>query len=245
MESPFNCKLLVLNYHSIEEQESANGIYNTTVFKFKEHLDLIVKTGIPVIDIGKLQEPLKYPLNIAITFDDGYSNHLTNVLPELTQRNLPACFFPVINQIGKLGYLRKDDIREIVQAGYSVGSHGMSHTRVGKLSPADLQNEITMSKIILEQDYGVSVNCFAPPYGLFTKATVAYMQRAGYTYLLSTSLYVNTFPPENAVIYRWNIRNDTTAQQIEYILRYYSKLPIGITFPALTKRLAKRFWAYF
>ena len=63
---------------------------------------------------------------IQITFDDGNASDFAYALPALVKRGLRASFFVCAGRIGRLGYLDKGAMAEIVAAGMIIGSHGWS-----------------------------------------------------------------------------------------------------------------------
>ena len=68
---------------------------------------------------------------IEITFDDGNASDVEVALPALRERGLAATFFVCAGRIGEPGYLDADQLRELADAGMSVGSHGWDHVDCG------------------------------------------------------------------------------------------------------------------
>jgi len=93
--------------------------------QFEELLDVIVR----------------FP-SVRISFDDGNSSDAELALPALQQRNLTATFFILSGRLGQPGSLTAADVRNLVQANMTVGSHGARH-RPWRTISAGLHQELT------------------------------------------------------------------------------------------------------
>ena len=62
-------------------------------------------------------------------------------------------------------YLDLDQIEKISQMGFEIGSHGVSHTLLSRLSENEQRKELFESKIFLENCIGKSITSFCYPYG--------------------------------------------------------------------------------
>ena len=127
---------------------------------------------------GKIDKPY-----IALSSDDGLKNNLLfcSVLQEF---DIKACFFinpGIIDEqepekielfckqkinMPLLEFLTWDDVKKIKEMGHEIGSHTMMHDNL-KLKPAAfIQEDLLLSKKIIEQHCG-TVNHFAFPYGRY------------------------------------------------------------------------------
>jgi peptidoglycan/xylan/chitin deacetylase (PgdA/CDA1 family) len=64
--------------------------------------------------------------DVVLTFDDGTEDHLS-VGAELAERGMRGVFFVSPGKLGKVGYLKVDDVRRLHSLGHIIGSHGLSH----------------------------------------------------------------------------------------------------------------------
>ena len=78
-----------------------------------------------------------------ITFDDGNQSDAKIALPALVKRGLRASFFICAGRIGRPGYLDRVAIRDLLDAGMEVGSHGMRHLDWRKIDDTTLNVEIS------------------------------------------------------------------------------------------------------
>lgn len=123
-----------------------------------------------------------------VTFDDGFKNWHTNAAPVLSDLRVPAAFFLPTKYIGLdldkdwdriapfyrrswsgLGryfeFLNWNECREISAAGFTIGSHTHTHPRLVDLSMAEAEEEMRVSKSILEDRLGRSCDHFCCPWG--------------------------------------------------------------------------------
>jgi peptidoglycan/xylan/chitin deacetylase (PgdA/CDA1 family) len=124
-----------------------------------------------------------------LTFDDGFRNWVTNVLPLLRDMDVPASFYAcpgwdggqhpeVSGPEGEL--LDRDGLRLLHDAGMEVASHSMTHPDLRKLEDAALATELTESKVAIEEVTGGPCRTFAYPYGLFDDRVKRATEAAGY-----------------------------------------------------------------
>ena len=96
----------IVMYHYVRDIEHSRfpEIKGLSVERFRRQLDYIQASYTP-ISIETLLEALgtgspELPPNpIVLTFDDGYSDHFTNVFPLLDSRGIQACFFPTAQAV--------------------------------------------------------------------------------------------------------------------------------------------------
>jgi peptidoglycan/xylan/chitin deacetylase (PgdA/CDA1 family) len=129
-------------------------------------------TAAQLVELLSRDEPLggRY---LCITFDDGERDAYQNAVPVLAERHIPATFFVVpdwvsadiLDEEGKRRYIDWDECRTLADAGFTVGSHSMSHRRLSALSDDQAGVELVRSKIELEEALGVDCSHFACPWG--------------------------------------------------------------------------------
>ncbi len=121
------------------------------------------------------------PNPIIISFDDGWSDQFTYAFPILEKYHYTATFFVFTNPIGRRGFLSWSDLKALLAAGMTIGSHSRSHPYLTRdTDPAVLWNEIAGSKEALEKHLGITVGEFAYPFGAYNANIVAMVQKAGY-----------------------------------------------------------------
>ncbi|HWJ40389.1 MAG TPA: polysaccharide deacetylase family protein, partial [Candidatus Limnocylindrales bacterium] len=105
-------------------------------------LDAIVDGGYRTIELDELEGPVCAPHSLLITFDDGHESDWIVAARELARRNLHAMFFVVWSYLGRPGYLNREQVIALRSAGFEIGSHGMTHTRLSQISAAEASDEL-------------------------------------------------------------------------------------------------------
>lgn len=124
---------------------------------------------------------------VALTFDDGYEDFFTDAFPLLKKYGMKATLYVVPDFIGRPGYLSAAELTDVIASGLvEIGAHTVHHKNLTALSLAAAKEEIEMSKRTLEQDYGVTVETFAYPYGKHTPKVEALVGQAGFSAAVTT-----------------------------------------------------------
>lgn len=98
---------------------------------------------------------------VALTFDDGPTKNVDEILPLLNQYDAKATFFLIGNDIRK----NPKEAEKIVNAGQQIGNHTYSHQRMVLKSPSYIKQEIEKTdKLIREAGFKGKI-AFRPPNG--------------------------------------------------------------------------------
>ena len=114
---------------------------------------------------------------IVCTFDDGYMNLADIALPILSKYSFNATVFVCTSLIGrdnswnfKDSKLRKHldlaGINRLIEAKWEIGSHGVTHRNLLKLTDAELEEELSRSKEAIDCLAGNTIS-YAYPYGAY------------------------------------------------------------------------------
>jgi peptidoglycan/xylan/chitin deacetylase (PgdA/CDA1 family) len=118
-------------------------------------------------------------LPIEITFDDGNASDVEVALRALRERGLAATFFVCAGRLGEPGYLDADQLRELADAGMSVGSHGWDHVDWRRVPDgATLDREVIGARDRIGQVLGRSVHAVAIPFGSYDRRVWRKARRA-------------------------------------------------------------------
>lgn len=105
----------------------------------------------------------------ALTFDDGPDPAFTpRILEILAAQSVKATFFALGHNAAQHPAL----LREVVEAGHEVGSHGWRHLNLADASREETRLEIIKGTEMVEDHAQVSVRAFRPPYGRFNELAV-------------------------------------------------------------------------
>ena len=115
-----NQKITIVMYHYVRPILNSKypGLKGLELKSFQRQLDYLQK-NYSIIDPEEIIETLLKKKNLPknacwLTFDDGYKDHITHVMPELVARRLRATFFPPEEVITKSVVLDVNSIHHIL-----------------------------------------------------------------------------------------------------------------------------------
>lgn len=123
---------------------------------------------------GKYENALQYvnasvtaeKPKIAITFDDGPSEHYTPVLLDgLKERDVRATFF----LIGENAEKNPEIVQRMSEEGHLIGNHTYHHVEITKVPDEEAYEEIKTTSDLICHITGKSVEYMRPPFGLWQK----------------------------------------------------------------------------
>jgi peptidoglycan-N-acetylglucosamine deacetylase len=98
---------------------------------------------------------------VALTFDDGPTKNVDDLLPLLDQYHAKATFFLIGSEIEK----NPVEAKKIVEAGHQIGNHTYSHQRMVMKSPSFIKEEIEKTdELIRKVGFSGEID-FRPPNG--------------------------------------------------------------------------------
>jgi len=186
-----------------------------------------------LIEFVKKRTPL--PLrSVLLTFDDGYEDNYSQVLPVLEKFGFKAMIFISPNLINKKGYLTYKMIKETNKKCFFYGTHTFTHAHLPNLSRNEAKREILESKTILEEKLNSKINFFAYPYGAYNQMIRELVKENGYLGALTMHRGINTFRVDPFSLKRMMIKGSDNRHRFVYKLTI---LPLIIEFAKFfTKR---------
>ena len=190
-------KIPILMYHSIELMPRSTIMRSLHVppARFNFQMWLLKKLGYRGLSMRKLKPYLsgeKIDKVVGITFDDGYSNNLTNAAPLLKKLGFSATCYLVSKKISLTNtwdaskgitqrpLMNEDEIIEWLDLGMDIGAHSQTHPDLVKLSKKDAENEIHECKNELESAFNIQIEDFCYPFGSFNDDIASFVNDAGY-----------------------------------------------------------------
>ena len=116
---------------------------------------------------------------VVVSFDDGYLSHYTHAKPVLRALGWPGVLNLELKSIGP-GGLTEHQIRSLMQAGWEVDSHTLTHPDLTMLDDAALAHELVGSRQELRERFGVRADFLAYPAGRYDERVEAAARAAGY-----------------------------------------------------------------
>lgn len=237
----------VLMYHKIPDAPLAtkHQIY-VTKDNFEKHLAYFKKqrlTPITFADYLKFASGESaintFPARpIILTFDDGYTDNYTNLLPLMQQygyrgvlyllgdfdiryNKWDADFDPTEPRSEIMDLAQK---RAFVAAGWEVGAHTMSHPRLTTLPLPVAATEIRRSKTELETALHTQIVSFAYPYGDCDEAVKNAVRAAGFALGIATDTGGMHLEADRMQVFRINMfPNETTSSLFKKTSPWYRK----------------------
>lgn len=117
--------------------------------------------------------------SLVITIDDGYESAYREAFPILQEHGMTATVFVTTGRrasrnpsdrlppIEGQAMVSWRELREMVEAGFTIGAHTLTHPDLTRLGESEAEAEIVGAKTILEDRLGVSVRSFAYPRGRY------------------------------------------------------------------------------
>ncbi len=165
--------MLVLTFHGIGEP-------TRTVGDAERPFWITESQFAAVLDIARGRPEVR------ITFDDGNTSDALIALPLLIERDMKAEFFVLAGALDDPDHLSADQVRELSEAGMTIGSHGMEHRQWRKLDDEGIQREIFKAREILQELSGQPIHYAAAPFGIYDGRTVRAVRRAGFKRLYTS-----------------------------------------------------------
>lgn len=187
----------ILTYHRIEDDPQSS--FGVKTDHFKSHMAFLADhyhvVGMNDLVRAVVDGPPPEPGSVAVTFDDGYAECSTVIRETLTRFAIPATFYVITGALDRTDaaqprrYLTWDEVRELAEAGFTIGSHGVTHRSLGGLSPKEVHEELRTSRMRIEQHIGEAPEGMSFPYGTlrdFSSSTAVATKELGYRYAVTS-----------------------------------------------------------
>ena len=209
-----------LTYHIVGEGQ---GQYAVSEGQLREHLAFLKRYGYTVEGFDGLESRVRAGKDLperyaVVTLDDGdYSAMVSADI--LSEFGFGATFFLTRDRsVGRSGYIRRSEIRELRSRGFSLGTHGTTHRKLTFLPERACLAELAESKEWLEGVLGEAVGYWAAPGGYVNRRVVACAKECGYVLGGTCREWMNTGKPAlPATINRVNIRRNFSVDRIRRI----------------------------
>jgi len=185
----------ILAYHKVS-QRFEWGINTVSPRSFQLQMQFLVNHHFYTISLEQYLEGIvertatRRP--IIITFDDADESVLFNAFPVMQAVGFRATLFIVSGYVGEynlwdanLGgiysrHLSWDQIERLVQAGWELGSHTVTHRDLRTLSDREMESELRASRDMIQAKLNKDVQFLSYPFNRFDRRVIAGAQQAGY-----------------------------------------------------------------
>jgi peptidoglycan/xylan/chitin deacetylase (PgdA/CDA1 family) len=207
----------ILVYYTIADDAADTANFNAEAADqlssaaLQAHLAILREKGYDTITVETLINTLIFggelpEKPLVITFDSTAAGIYTRAFPALQAAGYTGNVYVTVADIGQTGMLTADQLKELLAAGWSVGSHGM----YGRDLTADhntIGEELSTSRVRLEEMLGAPVTIFSYPFGRTDDVILSRIGQWGYTGALGLHWY------------------DTTEHSVDYLF-YLSRIEV-------------------
>ncbi len=173
----------VLMYHGVEAP-IPGGLPDLFVEprNFRAQMDALAHAGAHAVTMAQMEAawtrgmPLPHK-PVVLTFDDGYRGQVDNALPVMRRHGWPGVLYMCIANFRPATGLTDKDVRTLLRADWELGAHTFSHSDLRTLGAPELRHEVGGSRTWLERRFGVRVNSFAYPAGMYNAAALQAVRR--------------------------------------------------------------------
>lgn len=162
-----NVSIPVLCYHVVSTNPS--GRYQLSLTKFKEQMAYLASNGFTTLSVDEYHSIMTLQTAapsrpILLTFDDGTSDFVTNVVPVLKQYGFKATQFAVSGWVNTAGHLTSAQIQTLA-ADYDIQNHTQTHSDLSTLTYAEARAEVSNAGNFITGVTGKQPQFLAYPYG--------------------------------------------------------------------------------
>ncbi|MDO7084146.1 polysaccharide deacetylase family protein [Pseudocolwellia sp. AS88] len=210
---------VILQYHHVSDSTPKSTSISPK--QFEVHLQYLADEQFNVIPLPQLVNALKNKQSlpdktVAITFDDAYSNILSQAKPILDKFKFPYTIFinPQLINSSPKPYLSWDQITtlsDLPNQQVTIANHGLTHDSFARQTKnkskeewfTQQTNNLLLAESIIEEHTGKSFKFFAYPYGEYTSELqhwlnendfVAFTQQSGAVGLSTDLTAIPRFP---------------------------------------------------
>jgi peptidoglycan/xylan/chitin deacetylase (PgdA/CDA1 family) len=189
-ENEFTC----LTYHVLGE---TGNQYVVSEKQFRDQLGMMKAEGYVVEGFEQLEGrvrsgedlPGRY---VILTVDDGRRSSM-RAADLLDEYGFRATFFLTRDRcLGRPGFIRTPEIRELRKTGFSLGTHGTTHQRLTLLPRERCVAELEESKHWLENVLGERVRYLAAPGGFINSRVLRLARERGYVLTGTCNEWMNS-----------------------------------------------------
>lgn len=187
----------VLCYHHIRDFKPGESermkSYSVTPAAFAAQMKMLADSGYQTVLPEQVYNYLLYDAKlpekpVMLTFDDTDEEQFSIGAAEMKKHGFKGVYFIMTISMGRPRYMSKDQLKQLADDGHLIASHTWDHHMVTKYQGEDWNIQLVKPKAQLETIAGKPVEYFAYPFGLWNKAAIPEIKKAGYkmAFILST-----------------------------------------------------------
>ncbi|MBO5145419.1 MAG: polysaccharide deacetylase family protein [Lachnospiraceae bacterium] len=228
-------KIPILAYHSITDQDSDISV---SIDRFSLQMKYLYEQGFKTITNEQLlqlregEKVLRQRKVVMITFDDGYKDFLDIAVPIMEKYKFSATVFISPELVGKkiqwnkngpiFSLMNWSDINEVIQRGFEVGNHTLTHVWLKRIDSDNLKREIDGARVILEKRAGKIIKSFCSPYGVLGRKAKLFLYKNKKQIIYSGKEGLCNYKSKNLFYPRITIDNKMSFNDFCNVLQYRS-----------------------
>jgi len=186
---------LVLMYHSVAPYQQDPYLVTVSPPRFEQQMRWLRGRGLRGTSMRELLDAQRRGTErglVGLTFDDGYADLVSYVLPTLRRHGFTATVFVIAGRLGgqnawdaegpRKPLMTARQVRQAATEGVEIGSHGLQHVSLPGVNDTALAEELSDSRRILRDVSGQHVRGFCYPYGNVDGRVATGVRTAGYQY---------------------------------------------------------------
>lgn len=159
--------------------------YNVYPDDFAAQMQVLKDWGYNPITLSMMVDVIKNggqlpPHPIILTFDDGYQNNYEYAFPIMKEHGFVGVVYVSADPIDSKGYLTVEELKEMIEYGWEVGSHGTTHIDL-TFNHQALNFEVKKSRAIISELLDYQISAFAYPFGRADRHVTTQVINVGYT----------------------------------------------------------------
>ena len=157
----------VFMYHSVSHGWPNDNI-SVTPQLLETQIKYLVKHGYTPIWFEDLEHVEDYEKPVILTFDDGWQNNYTNLLPLVKKYQVKVTIFMVYGYLDRAGgnHLSREEALEMYETGLvSFQSHMVKHVDLRLYTPEQQEKQMRRSRLYLTRLFGKEPCAMSYPYG--------------------------------------------------------------------------------
>ncbi|BBY59666.1 polysaccharide deacetylase family protein [Mycolicibacterium sarraceniae] len=186
----------ILMYHAVAERPpSTTRRLSVSPRALEEQLAYLVAHGFTGLTFAQLARAFRSGTElperpVALTFDDGYADFVSDAWPILSRYGFSATVFVTTGWIADAGahaagrspdrMMSWAQIRELAASNIEIGAHSHSHPELDQIDVAQMSHELMGSRELLENGIGRGVTTLAYPFGYASARVRAAARTAGF-----------------------------------------------------------------
>lgn len=205
----------VFMYHAVGDDCWGTESLFVKPAELEMQLQYLSENGYETIFFEDLSHIERYKKPIILTFDDGYDDNYTLLLPLLKKYGMKATIFLIAGDINKPHKLTQQQVRELSRSGLvSIQSHGWSHRNMAVMSHLELLLEMTRSRSTIRALTGQTPCALSYPNG---SSNVRTRKIAGWFYTYGVRTYAGVYATgsDPLLISRITVTRDTTLKAFQ------------------------------